>query len=166
TAGAFTELEDRLRGELPMRAAAYVDHVVRALTVAIEVDRAVSGRVELAALSAMADMQAQYAELTKPGFVATAGPWLQHYPRYLSGILRRAEKLTDLVRDRMAADRVATFQNLVNEGYRALPDGQPPTADLEHARWLVEEFRVSLWAQQLGTSEPVSERRLSKLLHG
>ena len=166
TAGAFDALADEIRGELPERAARYVDLTERVLKQAIEVDRAVSGRVEMAALSAMADMQAQYAGLMRPGFVAAAGPWLQHYPRYLSGILRRIEKLSDLNRDRLSADRVATFQNLVSEGYRALPEGQPPTADLEHARWLVEEFRVSLWAQQLGTSEPVSERRLSKLLHG
>ncbi|GAC1385955.1 MAG: ATP-dependent RNA helicase HrpA [Marmoricola sp.] len=148
------------------RSRRYLEVVIRALTTAVEVDRSVGGRVEMAALSAMADMQSQYAELIKPGFVATAGPWLQHYPRYLTAILRRIERLGDLARDRQAADRVATFQSLVVEGYRALPEGQPPTRDLEHARWLVEEFRVSLWAQQLGTAEPVSERRLSKLLYG
>ncbi|MGN6723563.1 MAG: ATP-dependent RNA helicase HrpA [Marmoricola sp.] len=166
TAAEFESLHRSISGDLQQRSEQFVEHAIRAFTQAIEVDKAVSGRVELAALSAMADMQAQYAELMKPGFVAVAGSWLQHYPRYLSAILRRAEKLSDLHRDRLAADRVATFQNLVTEGYRALPEGQPPTADLEHGRWLVEEFRVSLWAQQLGTSEPVSERRLSKLLHG
>ena len=166
SAADFEALRGSIAADLPERVRVYADHLMRALKQAIEVDRAVSGRVELAALSAMADMQAQYAELMAPGFVATAGRWLQHYPRYLSAILRRVEKLGDLTRDRLAADRVATFRNLVSEGYRALPEGQPPTADLEHARWLVEEFRVSLWAQQLGTSEPVSERRLSKLLHG
>lgn len=162
----FVALAERVAQDLPERAGRFVEYVIRACTVAIEVDKAVSGRVDLNALAAMADMQAQYGALIQPGFVATAGPWLAHYPRYLTGILRRAEKLADLHRDRLAADRVGTFQNLVTEGYRALPAGQPPTADLERGRWLVEEFRVSLWAQQLGTSEPVSEGRLSKLLHG
>ena len=46
----------------------------------------------------------------------------------------------------------------------ALPPGRPPGADLRRARWLLEELRVSLWAQRLGTAEKVSDARIRKLL--
>jgi ATP-dependent helicase HrpA len=46
----------------------------------------------------------------------------------------------------------------------ALPEGRPPGAGLVQLRRLIEEFRVSLWAQQLGTAVPVSDTRLRKLM--
>ena len=46
----------------------------------------------------------------------------------------------------------------------ALPDGRPPGLDLVRFGWLVEEYRVSLWAQQLTTREPVSDARLRKAM--
>jgi ATP-dependent helicase HrpA len=44
----------------------------------------------------------------------------------------------------------------------ALPPGEPPGADLEAVRWLIEELRVSLWAQQLTTAQPVSVQRVER----
>jgi ATP-dependent helicase HrpA len=46
-----------------------------------------------------------------------------------------------------------------------VPRGRRPGAELHQARWLIEEFRVSLFAQQLGTSTTVSEKRIRKLLN-
>ena len=50
------------------------------------------------------------------------------------------------------------------EGVRLLPDGRPPGERLRQVRWMLEELRVSLWAQQLGTAYPVSEQRIRKAL--
>lgn len=46
----------------------------------------------------------------------------------------------------------------------ATPPGRPVPAHVVEARWLIEEFRVSLWAQELGTSVPVSAKRILKVL--
>jgi ATP-dependent helicase HrpA len=46
----------------------------------------------------------------------------------------------------------------------ALPADRPPGEELERLRWLIEEYRVSLWAQHLGTAVPVSDTRLRKLM--
>ena len=48
----------------------------------------------------------------------------------------------------------------------ALPEGRPPGAHLRRVRWMLEEYRVSLWAQHLGTAYPVSDQRIRKALQG
>lgn len=151
-------------GQVLDSAQRYFNAVIRVCQRAIEVDKALSGRIDMAALGAMTQMKAQFSSLMSSGFVATAGPRIVDYPRYFEAIMRRAERIGDAARDVNLSRRVDPFQTLVVGGYAALPDNQPPPADLERARWLVEEFRVSLWAQQLGTSEPVSEERLRSLL--
>ena len=58
--------------------------------------------------------------------------------------------------------RVGEFQAGYDQRHAALPPGRPPGATLVRLGWLVEEYRVSLWAQRLGTREPVSDSRLRK----
>jgi ATP-dependent helicase HrpA len=78
---------------------------------------------------------------------------------------RRVEQLpVDPHRDRLLAERIDALQQAWQHRIDALAPGQPPTDDLVRARWLLEEFRVSLWAQQLGTAETVSDQRIRKLL--
>lgn len=60
--------------------------------------------------------------------------------------------------------RVGEFQQAWDQRVAALPDGRPPGPGLEELRWLVEEYRVSLWAQHLGTAVPVSDTRLRKVV--
>jgi ATP-dependent helicase HrpA len=77
----------------------------------------------------------------------------------------RKERLTGSVaRDRSLMDRVVPLQEAYLNRVRSLPDGHPEPAGLRRVRWLLEEYRVSLWAQQLGTAEPVSDTRVRKAL--
>ena len=69
-----------------------------------------------------------------------------------------------LARDRQRMDQVAELQASWLHLVEALPEGRPPGAELRQVRWMLEEFRVSLWAQQLGTPYPVSDQRLRKAL--
>ena len=67
-------------------------------------------------------------------------------------------------RDRALMDRIAELQEAYLHQVAALPEGRPPGERLRRVRWMLEELRVSLWAQQLGTAYPVSEQRIRKAL--
>jgi ATP-dependent helicase HrpA len=94
-----------------------------------------------------------------PGFLtATGREQLLHLPRYLEAIDRRLDKLVrDPHRDRALMARVALAEQAL-ERLQARRTG-PEVAQL---RWLVEELRVSLFAQSLGTPRPVSEQRVMR----
>ena len=67
-------------------------------------------------------------------------------------------------RDRTLMDRVVPLQEAYLHRVEALPEGRPPTEALVRVRWMLEELRVSLWAQRLGTAYPVSDARVRKAL--
>ncbi len=162
---AFAELVEEARIELPAAAAAVLDQVLRVLAEWRPVEKSLHGRVEMSALPAMADLRAQLARLVHPGFVSEAGvAVLREYPRYLRAMALRVERLPDLARDRELMDRVQVLQQAWLHRIEALPEGRPPGADLRRVRWMLEEYRVSLWAQQLGTAQPVSDARIRKAL--
>ena len=114
----------------------------------------------------MTDMRDQLARLVHRGFVAEAGPdRLRRYPTYLAALEQRRARLDEQAGPRPAAARpVADLQAAYLHQVAALPDGRPPSAALREVRWLLEEYRVSLWAQQLGTPRPVSDQRIRKAL--
>jgi ATP-dependent helicase HrpA len=111
---------------------------------------------------ALADMRAQLAGLVYPGFVTATGyRRLPHLNRYLRGIERRLDKLPENpARD---AANMAVAQR-VEQAYRQAVADLPPErrndADVTETRWMLEELRVSLFAQTLGTLAPVSENRV------
>jgi ATP-dependent helicase HrpA len=108
------------------------------------------------------DIQAQLARLMSPRFlVATPASQLQHLPRYLKAIVMRLDKQrTDPRRD---AERLAELRPLEQRWLRAIAE-RKGTVDprLDEYRWLLEELRVSLFAQELRTPQPVSVKRLEK----
>jgi ATP-dependent helicase HrpA len=126
--------------------------------------------VDLALLPAMTDMRAQLARLVHRGFVAETGqPQLRHVPRYLAALRQRHERLVGggvaaVNRDRALMDQVGPLQQSYLHRVEALPDGTPEPLALRRVRWMLEEYRVSLWAQQLGTPSAVSDARIRKAL--
>ncbi len=159
---SFLALLERARRELPERSLAIRDQVVRVLADTVAVDRLLHGRVDLAVLPSMNDMRQHLGRLTAAGFVANAGSeHLRDYPRYLAALTERHRRLADApAADLERMSRVAEFQSGWEHRMAALPEGRPPGAALVRLGWLVEEYRVSLWAQHLGTREPVSDVRL------
>ncbi len=115
---------------------------------------------------ACADIGAQLAELLPRRFIA-ATPFerLQHYPRYLKAINLRLEKArSDPARDaRLMADWQGLGKPWERERNAMLKSGQLSDAFLDEFRWLLEELRVALFAQELKTSSPVSVKRLQKM---
>ncbi len=142
--------------------------IARILGTSREIEKAVKAASSMALIAALADIRAQLDALIHPGFVVAAGlARLQHYPRYLAAILERIQKLTDNPnRDRVWLNEVQEATHRYTEAGGTLPPGPGAGANLVHARWLLEELRVSLFAQPLGTAETVSLQRISKLLAG
>ena len=129
-------------------------------------DRAISGRADLMTLPALTDIRAQVGRLMSAGFVGEAGVTrLRDYPRYLGAATHRRERLdAQVARDRQQMDQLTGLQEAWLHAVAALPEGQPMPQHLRDARWLLEEYRVSLFAQQLGTREKVSDQRIRKVM--
>ncbi len=143
-----------------------VHDVVRALGEWRDVDKALSGSADMTMLPALADMKAQVGRLVHRGFVSDVGAeQLRHLPRYLAAVRTRRERLAASVgKDRLLMDQVAHLQESYLHRVDALPDGRPPSAGLVKVRWMLEEYRVSLWDQSRGTAQPVSDTRIRKAL--
>jgi ATP-dependent helicase HrpA len=162
----FQALAEVVRIELKPRLTEVLNTVVEILTVAQVVDTAVAAAANSPFPDAVADMRAQYDGLLHPGFVTQTGTdRLKQLPRYLRGIGRRLERLSaDPVRD---ATHQATLAQLSREfgQFRAgLPAARQHAEDVVEIRWLLEELRISLFAQTLGTALPISEKRILKAM--
>jgi ATP-dependent helicase HrpA len=109
------------------------------------------------------DATAQLARLVHKRFVMET-PWaaLNHLPRYLRALVMRLDKLrAEPARD---AQRLAELKPLEQRWLRRVAERRgTPDARLEEFRWQLEELRVSLFAQELRTPQPVSAKRLEKV---
>jgi ATP-dependent helicase HrpA len=114
---------------------------------------------------AVQDIRQQLGRLLSPGWLART-PWerLQHVPRYLKAASMRLDKLrADPARDaRLAAELASLEQPYRREAAARARHGAPEAAFAQFG-WLLEELRVSLFAQELKTPVPVSVKRLGKL---
>ena len=112
-----------------------------------------------------ADVRQQLERLLAPGWLART-PWerVQHLPRYLRAASLRLDKLrADPERDARLAAEVARIETPYRREAAGRARYGAPPAELEQFGWLLEELRVSLFAQELRTSVPVSAKRLAKL---
>jgi ATP-dependent helicase HrpA len=145
-----------------------VSDVSRVLAAAREADRAISAASNVALLAPLADAREQLGSLVHAGFVGRTGlAQLRRVPVYLQGIVHRVSKLAEnLGRDRtwLAEVQEATERYISAGGDLPLQPDAPP--HLRHARWMIEELRLSLFAQHLPTAEPVSLQRITKVLAG
>jgi ATP-dependent helicase HrpA len=161
----FQSMLDRRRAEFGACVDGLSAQVVDAL-------REVRGaREKLGALQApsfgavVSDVRAQLDTLMGSGFPLSVPPLLwPHLPRYLKALTRRLDKVAgNLKRDTELMIRVAPFAKAfvdLNKGSHA----HTPRAELDRLQWMIEEFRVSLFAQDLRTATPVSEKRLADQL--
>ena len=168
TEAAFTELLPAAAASREDRLRAVLTEVLRVLDAWRHTDKLLAGRAQLATLPALTDMKGQLGRLVHRGFVAEAGvAQLRRYPTYLAALDQRRSQLdSQVARDRQLMDRIADLQEAYLHQVAALPAGRPPDAHLRQVRWMLEEYRVSLWAQQLGTAYPVSDQRIRKALVG
>ena len=140
----------------------------RCLTAARGVDRALRDGSSIAFMAQLADARSQLDGLVFDGFIRRTGmPQLERLPVYLAGIEHRVKRLPETAhRDRVwmteAQDATAIYETA---GGR-LPLQPAASEQLVQVRWMLEELRLSLFAQQLGARGPVSVQRIRKALQG
>jgi ATP-dependent helicase HrpA len=140
--------------------------MAKVLTAAREVDRAISAASSLAFMGPLTDARSQLGGLVHGGFAGIAGvARLRRMPLYLQGILHRVARLTDNPgRDRTWQTEVEQATTIYLDGGGTLPLTAGTPARLAEARWMLEELRLSLFAQHLGAAGPVSVQRIRKAL--
>ncbi|MFG1933376.1 ATP-dependent RNA helicase HrpA [Mycobacterium sp. NPDC048908] len=162
----FDTLAGRVAGSLASRTLDIVGRVEKVLTVANDVEVAIPGQPSPAQADAVADIRAQLDRLLSNGFVtATGAARLGDLARYLTAIGRRLERLPrDTAGDRDRMQRVHAVEDAYDELRQALSPSRSAGDDVCDIGWMIEELRVSLWAQQLGTARPVSEQRIYRAI--
>jgi ATP-dependent helicase HrpA len=169
TADSYTEARAFVRSHLEDEVHRTAGHVVAALAAWRTLEGEVRGTSSLALLNTLTDVRDHAATLVRPGFVSATPPRrLPHLVRYLRAASYRLEKAqANPARDAELAWRVHDVEEAfakARAAYAAGPADPARAAELAQVRWLIEELRVSLFAQQLGTDGPVSEKRIRKAL--
>ncbi|GFD89031.1 ATP-dependent RNA helicase HrpA [Tenacibaculum sp. KUL152] len=154
------------RADINDRVLEIAKQVEQGLTLAHQCQKQMKGNVPLTMINALGDCKAHLASLVFPGFVSQIGEArLDDWNRYIKGLARRLEKLPiDPNKDRM---HQATVEKSTKEWEKVCgkyPKGKVPQG-LKDARWMIEELRVSLFAQQLGTAYPISAKRITLYLN-
>ena len=160
TAESYAELLAGLQHDASAVVGGHVAQLLRVLDAWRETDRVLSGRVDMALLPAVSDLQSQLGRLTFDGFIGGrdgVGPArLRRYPAYFAAMRQRRTKLAEggtaaIVKDRESMDRIGPLQDAYAHRIAALADGRPPSPELEEVRWMLEEYRISLWSPASGT---------------
>ncbi|MBU1588002.1 MAG: DUF3418 domain-containing protein, partial [Actinobacteria bacterium] len=133
-----------------------------------DADKAIKGATSLALIAPLGDARAQLEALVYPGFVGVTGlERLRRLPAYLDGIVHRVAKLPENPgRDRVWMSEVELATQRYRDAGGELPLPAGAEAAIIRARWMLEELRLSLFAQHIPTAEPVSLQRISKVLAG
>ncbi|UVL63024.1 ATP-dependent RNA helicase HrpA [Pseudomonas sp. B21-012] len=160
----LASLAERKRGS-------WAEHAERLARLTLEIlklwhglQKRFKGKIDLAQAVALNDIKQQLGNLVYPGFVReTPGLWLKELPRYLKAIELRLEKLgAQVQKDRVWSGELGNLWSQYQTRLdKHLQEGKRDE-QLQLYRWWLEEYRVSLFAQQLGTKVPVSDKRLSK----
>src|SRR5690625_4202840 len=166
TRDAFTALSATAGKALVPMTQDILGRVEKLLATARDVDLLLPAQPPAAQHDAITDIRDQLARLLAPGFVAAAGRTrLADLTRYLAAIRRRLEQLPHgITADRQRMAQVHAVQDAYDELLAALPATRRAAADVRDIGWQIEELRVSLWAQQLGTPRPVSEKRIYRAI--
>jgi ATP-dependent helicase HrpA len=162
----FAALRDRISKVLVSSTLDIVGRAAKALAAAHAVQLALPAEPRQEHAEAITDIRAQLDRLLPPRFVTyTGAARLTDLTRYLTAIGRRLEQLPRALNadhERMA--RVHAVQDAYDELLRALPPPRRSAPDVQDIGWQIEELRVSLWAQQLGTPRPISEQRIYRAI--
>jgi ATP-dependent helicase HrpA len=158
----FTTVRDTVRAGLADTSYEVITTVRRVLAARQDTESRLATMTGPVFAAAHADMRAQLNALVYRGFITATGyQRLADLVRYVNGIARRLEKLPE------RPDRDAAWMRSVHEitrDYQQLRARLPHSVELRRIRWMIEELRISYFAQTLGTPYPVSEKRIRRAL--
>ncbi len=165
-AESFARLLDAARASLRVKTADVVSAAARVLGEAHPVEARLDLLTNPAMSAAVADMREQLAGLIYPGFISDAGARrLPDLARYLRGMAHRMEKAPK--EPRRDAERMDTVHRVTGEYEFVVAELRPDARyrdDVKAIRWMIEELRISLFAQPLGAAIPISEQRIRAAL--
>ncbi|SPY32971.1 ATP-dependent RNA helicase HrpA [Pasteurella canis] len=158
----FDKLRDFIRENLNETTVEIAKQVEQILTLTYELNKRLKGKMDFTMAFALSDIKAQLNGLIYQGFVQKTGyARLNDLQRYLQGIDKRIDKLLqDVNRDRAAMLRVEQVNQAYQQLLVKLPKSKPHSDELKEIPYMIEELRVSLFAQQLGTKYPISDKRI------
>ena len=149
----------------------YAEAVEQVLTLSVEllkrhhaIRKALKGQLNLAWANVYQDIGGQLDRLMNKSFIAQS-QWqqLEHMPRYLKAIEARLERFkSQLPKENAAVQELRDWQHKLSKAQTQCLPHTPDYKALQSFAWSIEEYRVSLFAQQLGTQKPISTKRLQK----
>ncbi len=163
---SFEVLKEHIRAELGDTVVEIAKQVEQILTTAFNINKKLKGRIDFTLAFAMSDIKAQLEGLIFKGFATQSG-WqrLPDIQRYLNAIERRLEKLPiDPNKDRLHILKIESVTKKYQELLNKIPKGQRIPENIHAIRWMIEELRVSFFAQQLGTPYPISDKRITNAI--
>ena len=163
----FEKLRDFVRENLNEVTVDIAQKVEQILSLNHALNQRLKGKMDFTMAFAFSDIKAQLGGLIYPGFVQKSGyDRLPDLQRYLQAVDKRIDKLAqDVNRDRAAMLRVEQVQQAYQQLLAKLPKSKPISDEIAEIRYMIEELRVSLFAQQLGTKYQVSDKRILNLIN-
>jgi ATP-dependent helicase HrpA len=148
------------KSEIPNTLKELSSQLLTVLSLTHDINKQLKGNIDFSLLETLNDVKDQMASLVYVGFLDDLSlDELRQYPRYLKGVHKRLDRLAgDANKDRTLRLQVQSLW----DDYKAFLKKQGDSVELREFRWMLEEFRVSLFAQDLGTAYPVSQKRLEK----
>lgn len=162
----FEKLHNSVRENLNEVTVDIAQKVEQILTLTHQLNQRLKGKMDFTMAFALSDIKSQLSGLVYPGFVQKSGyDRLPDLQRYLQAIDKRIDKLAqDVNRDRTAMLRVEQVQQAYQQLLAKLPKSKPISDEIAEIRYMIEELRVSLFAQQLGTKYQISDKRILNIM--
>lgn len=168
---AFEQLLNAVKASLEENKVDLCQTILNVLQANQGLSKQIKGNIPFNLLNTLADIKTQQGCLIYPGFIAqTPLVWLKRLPRYIKGMMTRLEKAkSDPRRDGLNQMQLTPLWEQYEQRDKLLKDDNNTPqvlyfaeAQLQEYRWLLEELRISLFAQELKTAQPVSVKRLEK----
>lgn len=162
----FDKLRDFIRENLNETTVDIAKQVEQILTLTYELNKRLKGKMDFTMAFALSDIKVQLSGLIYPGFVQKTGyARLNDVQRYLTAIDKRFDKLLqDVNRDRASMLRVEQVSQAYQQLLAKLPKSKLHSEEVKEIPYMIEELRVSLFAQQLGTKYPISDKRILNVI--
>ncbi|WP_442903558.1 ATP-dependent RNA helicase HrpA [Gilliamella sp. Lep-s21] len=161
---SYQALLDYIKGKINEIVVDIAKQVESILTLHYNISKKLKGRIDLSLAFALSDIKKQLDHLVYKGFVAQSGyKRLPDIFRYLSAIEKRIEKLMlNFTKDKQSMNVIEEIENQYEKWLNNLSENSKLQEKVINIRWMIEELRVNLFAQQLGTPYPISAKRIKQ----